>query len=117
MHFATLCQNWFWLWLCLTLILRFCSCSRSASGLSPSGCTIPDHAGKRAFMGSCSGPLLIGWRLPGRSRDGARAPRKCTISQKQYQNRYGLNRENLKKSQKSETNSDLRLFIFCAFCI
>lgn len=24
---------------------------------------------------------------------------------------------NLKKSQKSETNSDLRLFIFCAFCI
>nr|DAI82173.1 MAG TPA: hypothetical protein [Bacteriophage sp.] len=43
------------------------------------------------------GLLLIGWQFPGRPWDGERTPRKCTTSQKQHQNRYGLNWENLKK--------------------
>lgn len=56
------------------------------------------------------GLLLIDWRFPGLSRDGARAPRECATSQKRNQIQTGLNWENLKKSRRN-----LRLIQTCDF--
>lgn len=80
--------------------------SRSASGLFLAGYAVGSLFGfgsprsRRAAGLSWvpgGGLLLIGWQFPGRPWDGERTPRKCTTSQKQHQNRYGLNWENLKK--------------------
>ena len=58
---------------------------------------LPDHAGRRASMGSWWRSIPDRLAVPGMVPGGARIPRKCTTSPKPHQNRLGLNWKNLKK--------------------
>lgn len=56
-----------------------------------------DHAGRRGFIGSRWRSVPDRPEVHGTAPGGTKAPRKCTTSWKQHQNRNGLNWENLKK--------------------
>lgn len=58
---------------------------------------LPDHAGRRGFIDSRWRSVTDRLKVPGMAPRGTKAPRKCTASRKQHQNRAGLNWKNLKK--------------------
>lgn len=83
-------------------------------GLSPAGCVVgPAYQiiqGGGTFTGSRSGPLLIGWRLSGRSRDGGENAKKMYDKSETASKPIQLE---LGKSEKNRRN--LKLIQTCDF--
>lgn len=77
---------------------------------------LSDHSGRRDFIGSLWWPapdrLEVSGMVPGRGENTKKMYDKSEIVSKP--GRFELGKSE-KKSQKSETNSDLRLFIFVHF--